>query len=66
MRDKLLSLVKAIVTGTAVYLGEAPNWQEIYRLAMQQGVLAIVFDALMTLPSEAQPPKSLKLQWIAN
>lgn len=66
MRDKLLSLVKAIVTGTAVDLGEAPNWQEIYRLAMQQGVLAIVFDALMTLPSEAQPPKSLKLQWIAS
>ena len=66
MRDKLLSLVKAIVTGTAIDLGEAPNWQEIYRLAMQQGVLAIVFDALMTLPSEAQPPKSLKLQWIAS
>lgn len=42
------------------------DWNQIYALAAQQGVLALVFDAVSTLPLEQQPPRVLKMQWIAS
>ena len=35
-------------------------------MAAQQGVLALVFDAVSTLPLEQQPPRALKMKWIAS
>ena len=39
------------------------KWMGLYRMSVQQGVLAIVFEAVKQLPTECQPPRSIKLQW---
>lgn len=41
----------------------AEEWQQLFRMAAQQGVLAIVYDVVSKLPGECQPPRSLKIQW---
>lgn len=66
MTEVFISLVKASITGEVATLCGVPNWDKIYTLAAQQGVLALVFDAVATLPLEQQPPKALKMQWIAS
>ena len=42
------------------------EWKEVYHHAIEQGVMAIVFDAVMRLPEELKPPRSLKLNWAFN
>ena len=66
MRNVFFSLVKAAINDQKVTLNSVPNWQKIYTISAQQGVLALVFDAVATLPVEQQPPKALKMQWIAS
>ena len=39
------------------------EWKELYRMSVQQGLLAIVYDAVRQLPAECQPPRGIKLQW---
>lgn len=39
------------------------EWKDLYRISVQQGVLAIVYDAVSKLPIEQQPPRGIKLQW---
>ena len=39
------------------------EWKEVYRLAVEQGVMAMVFNSVMGLPDELKPPRSLKLSW---
>ena len=41
------------------------RWKHIYNLAQEQGVLAVVFDAIETLPASVNISRPLKLQWIA-
>ena len=38
-------------------------WQACYRLACTQGVMALAWDGIQTLPACLQPPKALKLNW---
>ena len=66
MKQKLLALVEAAINCKKPALSGTIDWQEIYALAAQQGVLALVFDAVATLPVEQQPSKALKMQWIAS
>lgn len=66
MQTKLLSLVEAGINKKHVALCGEVDWQEIYMLAAQQGVLAIVLDAISLLPTQQQPPKELKMKWIAS
>lgn len=42
--------------------GEA-DWQACYQLACRQGVMAIAWDGVVTLPPTQQPPRALKLTW---
>ena len=42
----------------------AEQWTEILAIARKQGVIAVVFGAIETLPKEKQPPLRNKLQWI--
>ena len=44
----------------------ADAWKRLYKMAAEQGVLALVYDALAALPTEAQPPRGLRLQWAVN
>lgn len=39
------------------------EWKELYRISVQQGLLAIVYDAIKQLPAECMPPRGIKLQW---
>ena len=38
-------------------------WQRCYKLACTQGVMALAWDGVQTLPADLQPPKALKLNW---
>lgn len=39
------------------------SWQNCHRLAVEQGVMALAWDGIKTLPTDLQPPKALKLNW---
>lgn len=39
------------------------QWQKLFQMAAQQGVLAIVYDVVAKLPKEQQPPRNIRLQW---
>lgn len=39
------------------------EWQQFYALSAKHGVLAIIYDVISQLPTDAQPPRRLKLQW---
>lgn len=41
----------------------AEEWQQLFRMAAQQGVVAIVYDVVSQLPQELQPPRNIRLQW---
>ena len=38
-------------------------WKRCYRLAARQGVMALAWDGVTTLPAGLQPPRALKLTW---
>ena len=39
------------------------DWKQCYRLAARQGVMALAWDGVITLPADLQPPRALKLTW---
>ena len=39
------------------------DWKKCYRLAARQGVMALAWDGVVTLPADLQPPRALKLTW---
>lgn len=43
-------------------LSEA-EWQQLYRLSVEQGVAALVWDSIAKLPQPLQPPRAIRLQW---
>lgn len=70
--ETLLSLLRVALTSDAdsLSLPEDIDWQAVYRLAREQGVVALAFDGLQKKCSRdpafgASLPRPLKLQWIA-
>lgn len=41
----------------------AEEWQQLFRMAAQQGVVAIVYDVVSQLPKDCQPPRNIHIQW---
>ena len=39
------------------------DWQACYKLAAEQGVMAVVWDGVLALPIDLLPPRGLKLTW---
>lgn len=39
------------------------DWKSCYKLAVGQGVMAIAWDGVTTLPPSMFPPRALKLEW---
>ena len=39
------------------------DWEKCYTTASKQGVLALAWEGVQTLPLELQPPKQLKFKW---
>lgn len=66
----LLSLLRAALWQTqpdAVFAGvDETLWEKIMNTAARNGVFALVFDGIMLLPKELQPPLKLQLQWVAQ
>lgn len=42
------------------------DWQSIYALASEQGLLAIVLDGIERMPKTLRPPQNVMLQWIGE
>ena len=69
MNDKLLNLQSIVSKSIDFENIASKNWLDVYTLASQQGITAIVWDdiqqAILTdkLTPEQQPSKALKLQW---
>lgn len=42
------------------------EWEQVYELATQQGVVALAGEGLETIPIELLPPKLLLLEWIGQ
>lgn len=52
-------------TGTPAIGGPltAQAWENVFRMAVGQGVCAVVWDAIGRLPKELQPPRDIRLRW---
>ena len=64
----LFELLRSGLNGTKVnpmLFDNATNgdWLDCYELAVAQGVIAIAWDGVLTLPKELHPERSLRLQW---
>lgn len=58
------ALTSAMPTNTTLFSDISPVlWQECYKLACAQGVMALAWDGVATLPTTLRPPKALKLTW---
>lgn len=44
----------------------AGDWEELYRSSVEQGVQALVYDGIIRLSPDEQPPRELKLRWALN
>ncbi len=42
------------------------DWQKIYNLAIEHGLLAIVIDGIELLPNNLRPQQELLLEWIGE
>ena len=64
----LLALLRASlhqreVETDAFQSASADDWKQCYQLAARQGVMALAWDGIISLPQAIQPPKGLKLTW---
>ena len=64
----LLSLLRASLqqetADTTLFESATPDeWKACYKLACSQGVMALAWDAVSTLPAELLPPLGLKISW---
>lgn len=66
--DILFATLRAALFGQPIdenlFVGlSAEEWTALFKMSAQQGVLAIVYDVVSTLPKEQQPPRALNIQW---
>ena len=60
----LRSALHSIPINTELFTDVSPSdWQDCYKLAAGQGVMALAWDGVCALPTDLQPPKALKLTW---
>ena len=73
LRSRLLSLLSSAPSDPAVFesMSDA-DWRELYSVSCDQGVSAIVRDAVEraaaegVLPPDGRPPKDLRIRWALN
>lgn len=68
--NKLLcQLVRTIVNPSYTIdynLFKFVDWNVVKRKAMQQGISALVFDAISNMPDDFWPSKKIRIQWITE
>ena len=65
----LTELINSILTkrplNEAVFKGKTDSdWKQCYEMALAQGVLAMIFPAISSLPKESRPPFELFAKWM--
>ena len=64
--DSFLNLVRLGIGHDSFVQIKSDNWDEVYNLANQQGLLAVVLDGIEKLPDDKRPPKEILLNWIGE
>jgi len=62
----VLDLIRAEVTGAAPESPDRADWKDVMGIARVQGVYGLCMDAVVRLPSDARPHRSVMLEWIGN
>jgi hypothetical protein len=65
-KEIFLELVRLGIGHRASITSNQIDWQEIYELAIQQGLLGVVIDGIERLPNSLLPPQELLLEWIGE
>lgn len=66
MNKPFIALVRLGLNKSVECLPNAFDWQTIYNLASEQGLLAIVLDGIERIPEAMRPPQGVMLQWIGE
>ena len=66
MDKSLIALIRLGINKTVDCLPETFDWQSIYTIASEQGLLAIALDGIEKIPSGLRPPQEEMLQWIGE
>lgn len=61
--DEMLLLLKASLQGVEPCLEQDADWQGLFALARQHGVVTLLYDAILCLPPEQQPQGDMALSW---
>jgi len=61
--DVMLLLLKASLQEAEPCLGQDADWQGLFALARQHGVVTLLYDAILRLPPERQPQGDMALSW---
>ena len=69
--SRIFSLLRTALLGTPADTTlfsdmNTEEWQQIYRLATDQGVLAFTYDGVKLLPESLQPSLDIRIQWAYN
>ena len=64
----LFALLRAALYGSEAnsphFASATPEeWKSCFRMAARQGVIALAWDGVISLPREKQPPKEVKIAW---
>ena len=71
MRNLLFTILNCVVNDVELSTERVEQlteeqWYELYALAKQQGVTALVFEKIKMLPKEVAPPKALAVRWMSH
>lgn len=61
--DVMLLLLKASLQEAEPCLEQDADWQELFGVARQHGVVTLLYDAILRLPPERQPQGDMALSW---
>lgn len=63
----LLSIVNETSVDWSLFNLFTPrDWEFFYALSKRQGVVAIIFEAIKSVPKEMAPPKHITMRWISH
>lgn len=65
-QQRFSALLKAGLWGVeadATLFDKDTDWMSLFKLAKRQATLGVVYDGVLTLPRDVQPPRNIFLQW---
>ena len=71
-KERLFALLRLGILGNEQYSRAlfdkmtSQNWQDVYNMALEQGVLAFAYDGIRKLEEQYYPELDIKIQWAYN